>query len=92
MKSIYILLALAIAGCVSPQQRTENIIGKGQPPAYRDGFTHGCGSGEKAAGDTLGRYQKSVDLYMTDELYRTGWDDGYRHCMEEHKAFLRLIR
>jgi uncharacterized protein YceK len=83
---------LLLSGCVSPMQRTESIVGKNQPLAYKKGFSHGCTSGEKAAGYSLGRYQKAVQEYANDQLYRTGWDDGYTHCMEEHKAFLRLTR
>jgi hypothetical protein len=73
-------------------QRTESIVGKNQPLAYKNGFSDGCGSGEKAAGYSLGRYQKSMSLYQSDELYRSGWDDGYKYCLEDHKAFQRVVR
>jgi hypothetical protein len=94
MRKLLICAAMTftVTGCLTPMQQTENIVGKNQPLPYKTGFTHGCSSGENAAGDVYSRFQKSIDQYESDRLYRSGWDDGYNHCLEKQKAFYKMLR
>ena len=58
---------------------------------YELGKQHGCGTGKVDAGSWGYRAEKDVDLYVNDNYYRTGWDDGYRHCKAEADKTRRII-
>jgi len=73
---------VVLAGCQSTQQQ---MISQGYPPVYADGFKDGCGSGRAAAG-VNGVFQKNVPRYLSDKLYATGWDDGFRQCQASASA------
>lgn len=70
-------LSLAVvAGCAGPP------TGQGRPPAYADGYNHGCQSG-RAAQDVLGDPRKDDRRFESDPQYAQGWSDGYRKCEYE---------
>ncbi|WP_025164454.1 hypothetical protein [Pseudomonas taeanensis] len=71
------LAAGAIAGCASTH---DYLIAQGYPPAFADGYQHGCNSGHQAAGAISGNFHKDVPRYLRETQYATGWDDGFRQC------------
>jgi hypothetical protein len=70
-------LLMLIAGC---QTTHEDLIAKGYPPAFADGFDDGCSSGRQAAGAITGEFRKNVPRYLKDKNYAEGWSDGFRQC------------
>lgn len=66
----------AVAGC---QSTHEELLSRGYPPAYADGYQDGCASGRQAAG-ALGTFTKNVPRYTSETFYSGGWDDGFRQC------------
>ncbi|MGJ7513444.1 hypothetical protein ACSFE6_03760 [Pseudomonas baetica] len=70
-------LLLLIAGC---QTTHEDLIAKGYPPEFADGFDDGCSSGRQAAGAISGEFRKNVPRYLKDQNYAEGWNDGFRQC------------
>ena len=86
---LFILLACA------PSRYDEHveILLDDKPSIYREGYIDGCGSGRSVAGDYMTSY-KRTEAYSNDELYKNGWDVGYRDCkeqMEEDRELERLI-
>ncbi|MHA6197418.1 hypothetical protein ACX3YG_23965 [Pseudomonas wadenswilerensis] len=77
MRWSWVVAVLWLAGCQSTHQQ---LIEKGYPPAYADGFEDGCGSGRQAAGVMAGEFRKDVPRYLHNRQYETGWDDGFRQC------------
>jgi hypothetical protein len=72
-------LLLGLAGCQGTEQQ---MLSQGYPPAFVEGFTHGCGSGRSAAGES-GEFHKDVPRYLQDAEYESGWDDGFRQCQAQ---------
>lgn len=73
-------VVLALGGC---QTTHEDLIAKGYPPAFADGFDDGCVSGRQAAGSISGEFRKNVPRYLKDQQYADGWVDGFanvRRC------------
>ncbi|QHD09151.1 hypothetical protein [Pseudomonas sp. R76] len=66
-----------LAGCQSTHQE---LLAKGYPPAFADGFDDGCSSGRQAAGVISGEFRKNVPRYLKDREYAEGWEDGFRQC------------
>lgn len=48
--------------------------------AYKLGTEHGCSSGYNAGGDITSQFKKDVKLYIKDEYYKNGWNDGFTKC------------
>ena len=59
-------LLVMITGC---QSTHEDLIAKGYPPAFADGFDDGCISGRQAAGAITGEFRKNVPRYLKDKQY-----------------------
>lgn len=74
-----LVLFFGLSGC-APVHMDVARNTKGQPTAYVDGYTAGCGSGYVAAGHPYARAGKNVERYLADAVYRTGWDDGFATC------------
>ena len=72
-----ISVLLVVSGC---QSTHDDLIAKGYPPAFADGFDDGCSSGLQAAGAISGEYRKNVPRYLKDGDYAEGWSDGFRQC------------
>ncbi len=72
-----LLTLLMLAGC---QSTHDYLIAQGYPPAFADGYQHGCNSGHQAAGAIGGNFRKDVPRYLHEAQYTTGWDDGFRQC------------
>ena len=71
------MLIAVLAGCQTTHQ---DLLAKGYPPAFADGFDEGCSSGRQAAGVITGEFKKNVPRYLNDPIYAQGWDDGFRQC------------
>lgn len=80
VRSFLLLSALGLlaglAGCASTH---DELLARGYPPPYADGYKDGCGSGRQAAG-SLGTFTKDVPRYTSETFYSGGWDDGFRQC------------
>jgi hypothetical protein len=59
------------------------------PPAYQQGYTHGCESASNALGDWSYQWHKNPYLYQDEPLYKQGWDDGYEKCKTERLSIRR---
>jgi hypothetical protein len=66
----------ALGGC---QSTHDELLARGYPPPYADGYQDGCASGRQAAG-SLGTFKKDVPRYTREAFYSGGWDDGFRQC------------
>lgn len=73
------LLGFGQAGC-APVDRVTDRNTVGQPPAYVDGYRDGCGSGYVATGHLYASAAKDVERYISDQVYKIGWDDGFATC------------
>jgi hypothetical protein len=78
--------AMAVAACTST---TEGLIERGYPPAYADGYDHGCASGKATAGGLFDEAQKDESRYQaSDSEYAQGWDAGYAKCLADMRAMV----
>jgi hypothetical protein len=69
---------LALGGCV-----TESVMKSTMPAgpvAWQDGYLPGCESGANAAGDLGFKFSKDFQRYLSDAMYKEGWDDGFKVC------------
>ncbi|WP_231422604.1 hypothetical protein [Pseudomonas sp. Leaf59] len=75
---------LWLSGCQTTHQ---DLLAKGYPPVFADGFDDGCSSGRQAAGVISGEFRKNVPRYLKEREYASGWEDGFRQCkaMREHE-------
>ncbi|WP_260962886.1 hypothetical protein [Pseudomonas citri] len=89
-RAVLVLAALMVlGGCETTH---EDLIARGYPPAFADGFDDGCSSGRQAAGVITGQFRKDVPRYLKDPRYAEGWSDGFRQCQamresEERDAY-----
>ncbi|AHC37956.1 hypothetical protein A7317_25205 [Pseudomonas fluorescens] len=75
--AVMLCAVVVMSGCQSTHQE---LLAKGYPPAFADGFDDGCSSGRQAAGVITGEFRKNVPRYLKDRLYAEGWEDGFRQC------------
>lgn len=47
---------------------------------YQQGTKDGCASGENATGNYTSKFTKNVDMYVGNQYYKSGWDDGFAQC------------
>lgn len=47
---------------------------------YDQGEKDGCASGNNATGDYTSKFTKNVDMYIGNQYYKSGWDDGFARC------------
>jgi len=78
-----------LSACASDTQLLRQ---QGQPVAYVDGFDDGCHSGKKAGGSYFEQFKKDVRRFGTDQLYSSGWVDGFRQCETEYESKARNMR
>jgi hypothetical protein len=77
---------MALAACTPTEQ---GLIERGYPPAYAEGFEHGCASGKAAAGGLFEQAQKNESRYQdSTSEYAQGWDAGYAKCLREMRAMV----
>lgn len=78
-----------LTACVSTK---EDLVAKGYPLHYAEGFDDGCHSGNKAAGSLFDEFRKDVTRFGSDAEYAQGWSDGFRQCESEQAAMQRQMR
>lgn len=87
----FAVAALAVSGCAPVDSVTRRNTA-GQPPAYVNGYSAGCGSGYVAAGHPYARFGKDVQRYLSDPVYKTGWDDGFATCKGDYDSVGNMLR
>lgn len=55
---------------------------------YQQGMQDGCSS---ANNNWLNPFIKNVELYIKDPYYKTGWDDAYMKCKQEHDVMDKIL-
>jgi hypothetical protein len=85
-RSVLVVGAAAVVGCTSVH---ESLVERGYPPAYADGYEHGCASGKAAAGGLFAQTQKDESRYgESGGEYAQGWDAGYAKCRSDMRAMV----
>jgi hypothetical protein len=78
--------AAAVAACTSVQQ---SLVERGYPPAYAEGYEHGCATGKATAGGFFEEAQKDESRYQdSGSEYAEGWDAGYQKCLADMRAMV----
>lgn len=85
----FLVFTLFLTACVSTK---EDMVAKGYPLHYAEGFDDGCHSGNKAAGSLFDEFSKDVTRFGSDTEYAQGWSDGFRQCESEQAAMQRQMR
>lgn len=91
---ILLVLSLLLAACTGGSvryltERRSIMLGKGNPPAYVDGYVDGCSSGRRMGGDKHFPYRKDVSRAARDALYSRGWIEGQIACRNETLGEMR---
>ncbi|MFC4699549.1 hypothetical protein ACFO4O_05185 [Glaciecola siphonariae] len=87
---LFIAFAIALtSACVSTK---DDLISKGYPVAYAEGFDDGCHSGNKAGGSMFDEFRKDINRFNADMQYAQGWSDAFRQCESEQEALQRQTR
>lgn len=86
-----VTLMLALSACAPIEGMTRRNTA-GQPQGYVDGYSAGCGSGYVAAGHPYASAGKNVSRYLSDAVYKTGWDDGFMTCKGDYDSTTVLLR
>lgn len=79
--------ALAAALCLSACAPVDSVTRRntaGQPAGYVTGYSAGCGSGYVASGHPYAQATKDVSRYLSDAVYKMGWDDGFTTCKGQY--------
>ena len=84
-------LIMITSGC-APVDAVTRRNTAGQPPAYVDGYSDGCGSGYVAAGHPYAKAAKNVTRFLADPVYKTGWDDGFATCKGQYDSIGMSLR
>ena len=53
---------------------------------YQLGSREGCNAGRNATGAWGTSFTKNDDLYVNNQSYKTGWNDGFAKCKAEGKS------
>lgn len=92
MKRWFVLFALiAVSGCANQILQNERNKLAGYPEPYKDGYTDGCSSGMKAAGNPYFTFKKDVMRFDADKLYAQGWNDGFNVCKADYESIGRAL-
>lgn len=51
------------------------------PPAWNEGRTDGCLSGQKAGGLIGPQFTKNPYRFENEPFYKQGWNDGFAECL-----------
>jgi hypothetical protein len=60
---------------ITPEPAKPNVNLAGFPPAFKDGYSDGCGSARAMLGS-----RKDDARFKSDAQYAQGWRDGYDMC------------
>ena len=70
-----------------------NTFPENTPLAYKQGYTDGCNSGYRDAGNFMSIFKRS-EAYLKDDLYTQAWDKSYEYCkdrFERDREFDRIM-
>jgi len=81
MSRITLALLILLSGCALEEFALRNVP-EGPSSSWRHGYADGCWSGWHDFGSRKER-ERDVARYRADDLYRDGWDTGYRDCSEQ---------
>jgi hypothetical protein len=87
LQAVMLMLGgIALAACASTEQE---LIERGYPPAYAEGYDHGCSSGKAAAGGLFDQAQKDETQYAASGSdYAKGWDAGFAKCRQDEQQMV----
>ena len=84
-----VLLAVMIVALAACTSTTEGLVERGYPPAYAEGYDHGCASGKATAGGLFAEAPKDQSRYQaSDSEYAQGWDAGYAKCLADMQVMI----
>lgn len=86
-----IFVGFVLVGCAGKQLQWQRDKLSGQPEPYKDGYTDGCSSGTKAAGNPWFSFKKDVMRFGSDSIYAQGWTDGFNVCKSEYESTTRSM-
>ncbi|HEY1630680.1 MAG TPA: hypothetical protein VGF56_05160 [Rhizomicrobium sp.] len=76
--SAILALSLTLSACAIFGGPADRALRK--TPSYRDGYQDGCAAATNAYTDFRKGPLTDNSLYRTDQIYRTGWGNGYQSC------------
>jgi len=84
MKTMVVILAAVLAGCVSAMDRAGTLTERfaaDQTASYKDGFREGCNTTMvEQCMHTTGQPSRDEARMRADQEYSIGWNDGARKC------------
>jgi hypothetical protein len=78
LRAFAAILALTLAGCTLFGGPADKALRR--TPSYRDGYQDGCAAATNSDTDFRKGPLTDNSLYRTDQIYRTGWGNGYQAC------------
>ena len=94
MKSIIIiLLAFITASCAVTSYDVLSEV-EDQPPMFKQGYIDGCESGYEAGGSMMTEFKRGEE-YVSIDLYRQGWDEGFNTCrnqLDQERDLERIMK
>lgn len=79
-----------LTACATSLSNVNKRVGANQPLPYKEGFAAGCDSGYVAAGHPYYKFNKNVNRFSEDAMYKQGWEDGYGVCKGSYESIQRL--
>jgi hypothetical protein len=85
MSRALVTLLIVLCGCASVEEYALRNVPDGPSRSWRTGYADGCFSARR---DSRGRqeHERDAERYRADDLYRDGWDAGYRDCLARAEA------
>ena len=84
-KFIVIIFTFFLLSCETSMKEVDRKVGD-QPQEYKEGYAAGCNSGYVASGHPYYKFTKDIARYESDNLYKQGWEDGFRVCKGSYDA------
>jgi len=76
--TILALACASLSGCIFFSSPADRAIRKS--PNFKDGYADGCASAQQQGADFRGNPVRDDAQYNSDQVYRTGWANGYQTC------------
>jgi len=83
-------MVVLLVGCGPQGERVmiENVPN----PIYSNGYRDGCESARAQLHIAGATARKDVKLFVANNQYSRGWEEGYDECMQREKGVLELSR
>lgn len=72
------IAALSLAGCAAFEDSKDR--GLLDNPSFRAGYEDGCAAATDQGADLRNQPDGNPRLYQGDDVYRSGWSNGYQTC------------